>query len=129
MQLTHGLALRQDRNTLYASSAEAAYSWPYNAANSTVSDSNTTIVSGMFTETHNTRTLLISRKVDDTIIISRGSAANVDPAAEMVSSGQSQIKAFDLSKVPSGEYTLKTSFPASTSGSILRTYIQESSSS
>ena len=64
----------------------------------------------MFTDTHNTRTLLIPQKVNDTIIISRGSAENVDPAAEVVSSGQSQIKAFDLSKVPSGEYLLKKSF-------------------
>lgn len=76
----------------------------------------------MFTDTHNTRTLLIPQKVNDTIIISRGSAENVDPAAEVVSSGQSQIKAFDLSMVPSGEYLLKTSFAPSTLGSIPRTY-------
>ena len=57
----------------------------------------------MYTQTHNTRTLLISQKVNNTLIISRGSADNVDPTAEVVSSGQSQIKAFDLSKVPPGE--------------------------
>lgn len=102
--LTHGLALSRDGNTLYASSAEAAYSWAYNSANSTVSDSSRTLVSGMFTDTHNTRTLLMSQKINDTLIISRGSSENVDPAAAVISSGQSQIKAFDLSKVPSGGY-------------------------
>ena len=45
----------------------------------------------------------MSQKVNDTMIISRGSTDNVDPAGGLVSSGQSQIKAFDLSKVPLGE--------------------------
>ena len=52
----------------------------------------------------------MSQKVNDTMIISRGSTDNVDPAGGMVSSGQSQIKAFDLSKVPLGEYFLR--FPS-----------------
>lgn len=46
----------------------------------------------------------MSQKINDTLIISRGSSENVDPAAAVISSGQSQIKAFDLSKVPSGGY-------------------------
>lgn len=109
-QLTHGLALSRDGNTLYASSAEAVYCWAYDSANSTVSDSSGTLVSGMFTDTHNTRTLLMSQKINDTLIISRGSSENVDLAAAVISSGQSQIKAFDLSNVPSGEYLFRTPF-------------------
>ena len=106
-QLTHGLALSRDGNTLYASSADVAYSWAYDPANSTVSGPNRTLVSGMYTDTHNTRTLLMSQKVNDTMVISRGSTDNVDPAGGVVSSGQSQIKAFDLSKVPLGEYLFR----------------------
>lgn len=110
MQLTHGLALSRDGNTLYASSAEAAYSWAYSPANSTVSGPNRTLASGMYSDTHNTRTLLISQKVNDTLVISRGSTDNIDLAAEVISSGQSQIKAFDLSKVPSGEFFFRILF-------------------
>ena len=51
----------------------------------------------------------MSQKVNDTMIISRGSTDNVDPAGGVVSSGQSQIKAFDLSKVPLGEYHFQIS--------------------
>lgn len=46
----------------------------------------------------------MSQKVNNSLIISRGCSENVDPAAAVFSSGQSQIKAFDLSDVPSGEY-------------------------
>lgn len=52
----------------------------------------------------------MSQKINDTLIISRGSSENVDPAAAVISSGQSQIKAFDLSKVPSGEYLFRIPF-------------------
>lgn len=49
----------------------------------------------------------MSQKVNDTMIISRGSTDNVDPAGGVVSSGQSQIKAFNLSEVPSGEHLFR----------------------
>jgi glucose/arabinose dehydrogenase len=45
---------------------------------------------------HVTRTLLLSRKVDSTLIISRGSDSNIDPAAADVTSGHSQIRAFNI---------------------------------
>lgn len=53
---------------------------------------------------HSTRTLLLSQKVNSTLLISRGSASNLDPEAEFISSGHSQIKAFDLVNVPEGGY-------------------------
>jgi glucose/arabinose dehydrogenase len=45
---------------------------------------------------HSTRTLLLSKKVDGVILISRGSADNDDAGALSLATGRSQIKAFNL---------------------------------
>ena len=108
MQLNHGIALSQDGKTLYASSVEAAYSWDYDPASSTVGKSNKTVVSGMSTDDHTTRTLLISQKVEGMLLISRGSTSNIDPAAERLSSGHSQIKAFNLTNNTAAAYSYDT---------------------
>ena len=42
------------------------------------------------------------------MLISRGSTANVDPDAELLSSGHSQIKAFDLNSISSAGYSFDT---------------------
>ena len=47
---------------------------------------------------------MLSQKVNGTLVVSRGSTSNVDPVAEMLSSGHSQIKAFDLSNVTDSGY-------------------------
>lgn len=103
-QLNHGLALSQDGNTLYASTADAAYSWPYDPASSTVGAINSTLVTNMNTDDHTTRALLMSQKVKGTLLVSRGSTSNIDPLAEMLSSGHSQIKAFNLLNVSLSGY-------------------------
>lgn len=51
-----------------------------------------TVISGMDSGGHTTRTLLVT--ADDTLIISRGSNANVDAAAAELSSGRCQLRAF-----------------------------------
>ena len=76
--------------------------------NRSVGSSNTTLVSGMSTEDHTTRTLVMSQKVNGTMLISRGSTANVDPSAELLSSGHSQIRAFDLNNITSDGYSFDT---------------------
>jgi len=106
--LNHGVALSQDGRTLYASTPEAAYSWDYDPVTSTVSDTNKTIVSGMSTSDHTTRTLLISQKVNSTLLVSRGSTSNIDPEAEMLSSGHSQIRAFNLDNMTDSAYNYDT---------------------
>lgn len=58
----------------------------------------------MNTEDHTTRTLLLSQKANATLLISRGSTSNVDLAAETLSSGHSQIKAFDLNNITQSGY-------------------------
>ncbi|KAI4214562.1 MAG: hypothetical protein LQ351_002979 [Letrouitia transgressa] len=106
--LNHGLALSADGRTIYASTAEAAYSWGYDSRQAAVSDDRQTLVVGMRTDDHNTRTLLLSQRAGDTLLINRGSTSNVDPEAAVISSGHSQLKAFDLSKVPDGGYKFNT---------------------
>lgn len=69
-----------------------------------MSSSSTTLVNGMANADHVTRTLLLSQKASSTLLISRGSASNLDSEAELVSSGHSQIKAFDLANVPDDGY-------------------------
>jgi glucose/arabinose dehydrogenase len=58
---------------------------------------------------HTTRTLLYPRLVNNTLVVSRGSTENVDLGALTQSTGISQVKAFDLSKVPDGGYDYASS--------------------
>lgn len=51
---------------------------------------------------HVSRTLLLSQKVNNTLLVSRGSSENVDLVAQQLSSGHSQIRAFDIGNLPSG---------------------------
>ena len=69
-----------------------------------MSGGNQTLVTGMNTNDHTTRTLLLSKKVENTLVISRGSTSNIDAEAAMLSSGHSQIKAFNLNNVSDGGY-------------------------
>lgn len=48
---------------------------------------------------HVTRTLLLSRKQPDLLLVSRGSSENIDPLASQLSSGISQIRAFNISNL------------------------------
>lgn len=50
----------------------------------------------------------MSQKVDGMLIISRGSTSNIDPAAALLSSGHSQIRAFNLSNITASGYTYDT---------------------
>ncbi|KAL8712287.1 MAG: hypothetical protein Q9220_003438 [cf. Caloplaca sp. 1 TL-2023] len=102
--LNHGLALSQDGKTLYASTPEAAYSWSYDSTQSSVGDTNKTLVSKMTNDDHTTRTLLLSQKVDGMLLVSRGSTSNVDAEAEVLSSGHSHIKAFNINNVSDNGY-------------------------
>ncbi|KAI9748657.1 MAG: hypothetical protein M4579_007157 [Chaenotheca gracillima] len=107
-ELNHGLVLSEDGNTLYASSSEAVYAWSYDAQAIKLGDMNKTIVSNMGTSDHVTRTLLLSQKQPDTLVVSRGSTSNIDPAAEDLDSGHCQIKSFNLTTVPDDGYDFNT---------------------
>jgi len=95
--LTHGLALSSNGEILYASSDDQVFSWDYDQGFPDVSSDNRTVVSGMRSGGHTTRTLLVSNKEPDTLIVSRGSNANIDPNARDLKTGDCQIKAFNMS--------------------------------
>jgi glucose/arabinose dehydrogenase len=96
--LSHGLALSGDGRTIYASTSTDVYSWPYDPSGPSIdSSSRRTLVSGMDNGGgHSTRTLLLSRKNPDMLLVSFGSGPNQDPAALDRSTGVSQIRAFNL---------------------------------
>ncbi|KAL8686941.1 MAG: hypothetical protein Q9218_006750 [Villophora microphyllina] len=96
--LTHGIALSNDGKTLYASSAEAVFSWPYDSGKSTVSGTGTNVVDITHTSDgdHITRTLLMAKKQQNTLIVSRGSESNVDFNSLDLSTGHCQIKSFPV---------------------------------
>jgi hypothetical protein len=50
---------------------------------------------------HTSRTLLLSKKAPGMIIINRGSNSNIDPLARDITTGHSQIKAFNLTNLTS----------------------------
>ena len=92
---------------MFASDPTAAYSWAYNPITGTATHQ-TTLVTGMNTDDHTTRTLLLSDKAENTLLISRGSTSNIDPLASDISTGHSQIKAFNLEQVPADGYQFNT---------------------
>ncbi|KAI9795587.1 MAG: hypothetical protein M1835_005499 [Candelina submexicana] len=97
-KLTHGITLSGDGKTLYASSAEAAFSWPYDAAKSTADGTGSEVIAITNTSSgdHITRTLLYSSKQENTLIVSRGSESNVDLNAVDLTTGHCQIKSFPV---------------------------------
>ncbi|KAI9891168.1 MAG: hypothetical protein M1814_003011 [Vezdaea aestivalis] len=105
--LNHGLDLSPDSRTLYASSATEAYSWAYDPAARSVS-AKRTLVTGMNNGGHTSRTLLISKSESSILLISHGSDGNIDPLALDITSGHSQIRAFNLSDVPDGGFDYPT---------------------
>lgn len=46
---------------------------------------------------HTTRTLLVPKHVDGMMVVSRGSTSNIDWDAQYLSSGHSQVRAFNMS--------------------------------
>lgn len=107
--MDHGIELSADGGTLYASTANDVWSWPYNASAGTIdAASKRTLVTNMTNEGHTSRTLLLSKAQPGWLIVSRGSQGNDDPLAEIQSSGHSQIRAFDVGASRDSPYN----FPA-----------------
>jgi glucose/arabinose dehydrogenase len=100
VKVNHGLQLSLDGKTLFASDKEGVFSWPYESKGTKVTEGYSTIISGMNQTGHSSRTLLISKKSPGTLLVSRGSGPNIDPLARDVTTGVSQIRAFDISGTP-----------------------------
>ncbi|KAK3987116.1 soluble quino protein glucose/sorbosone dehydrogenase [Cladorrhinum sp. PSN332] len=108
--LNHGLALSNDGQTLYASSAESVFSWSYDARGGAVTSDYRILVNGMSNNDLVTRTLLISKKQQGTLVVSRGSAEQNKDRAAVLSNGLSQIRAFDVGNltINSAPYNFNT---------------------
>jgi len=105
--VNHGLVLSPDGKTLYASSATAVWSWPYDSATLTIGEQ-TTVVTGMDSRGHVTRTLVIPPKYPNLLIVSHGSNDNFDFPSGNIQVGRSCVKVFNTSKTPSAGYKYPT---------------------
>ncbi|KAH6615740.1 soluble quino protein glucose/sorbosone dehydrogenase [Chaetomium sp. MPI-SDFR-AT-0129] len=94
----HGIALSGDGKTLFTSNLASVTAYTYDAATGSV-DAGTQIVKGMsFQGTHPTRAIATSQWSPDTILVARGSGANVDNTTVDQAAARSIIKTFSISE-------------------------------
>ncbi|KAK3325024.1 hypothetical protein B0H66DRAFT_529074 [Apodospora peruviana] len=105
--LNHGLDLSPDGKTLYASSETTMFSWSYDPVTMKTSNQKT-VVKGMSTGIHSTRTVMVVKQNPNFVLLQVGSNANFDMAAQQKSTGRAIIKIFDVSKAPSAGYNYNT---------------------
>jgi glucose/arabinose dehydrogenase len=103
--LNHGIQLTKDNKKLFASSQAEVYSWEYDAQAAKTTSRQSTWVTGMTNKFshHPTRTLLMSGKKPNMLLVSRGSQDNLDTTAQKKENGISQIRAFDISGTPKSQ--------------------------
>ncbi|KAK7991872.1 hypothetical protein PG996_013115 [Apiospora saccharicola] len=102
--LNHGIAFSNDGKTLYASSDAKVLSWAYDPEVGTTSGDARTMVENLDGGGHSTRTLLMSAKHPGMLLVSKGSGGNVDARAKDVSTGVSQIRAFNMTNATNTPY-------------------------
>ncbi|KAK3984228.1 soluble quino protein glucose/sorbosone dehydrogenase [Cladorrhinum sp. PSN332] len=106
-QINHGLAISPDSKTLYASSETQAWSWAYDPLTRKISNQKT-IVRGMSTGIHSSRTIAVVPQSPNLILLQVGSNSNFDMASAQPSTGRAIIKIFDVSKAPSNGFNYNT---------------------
>ncbi len=106
--INHGIALSHDGKTLYASSATSVFSWTYDADTMSVSGNSTTILTGMDSRGHVTRTLAIPPKYPNLLVVSHGSNDNFDYGSADMKTGRSCVKVFDTTTIPTDGYDYPT---------------------
>lgn len=106
--LNHGIVLSKDGKMLYASSATTVFAWPYDAAKMSVLANATTVVTGMDSRGHVTRSLSIPPKYPKLLLVSHGSNDNLDYGSLDIQTGRSCIKVFETMTIPSSGYDYAT---------------------
>ncbi|KAF2120710.1 soluble quino protein glucose/sorbosone dehydrogenase [Lophiotrema nucula] len=96
--LNHGIEISTDSKSLYASSVETVFKYEYDAGKQSIKGQGKAIVNGMTTSDLVTRTLLLSSKSKNKLLVSRGGDENIDLSAVDVNGGDSQIRIFDPTK-------------------------------
>lgn len=106
-QLNHGLALSPDGKTVYVSAAPTAWAYDYDAKAMTATNQRV-VVKGMNPGGHNSRTLAMPPNNPNLLIVSLGSAGNIDSPSVKKETGRAIVKVFDLSKAPTGGWDYNT---------------------
>ena len=83
------------------------WSYPYNAASGTVG-TRKTIITNIPSASHSTRTLRVSKKNPDSLIVAVGSDGNLDAGTTDKSSGRSQLRTFSISKISHSPVTYES---------------------
>lgn len=107
IRLNHGLDLTPDGKTLYASGENQAFSWTYDAATRQATGQKT-VVTGMATGIHSTRTIKVVPKQPNLVLLQVGSNQNLDMQSAQPGTGRAIIKMFDMSAVPANGYNYNT---------------------
>jgi glucose/arabinose dehydrogenase len=106
-QLNHGLALSPDGKIVYVSAAPTVWSYSYDAKSMTATNQQV-VVRGMNPGGHSSRTVAVPPNHPNLLIVSLGSAGNIDEPTIMKETGRAIVKVFDTSKTPSGGWTYNT---------------------
>ncbi|ORY15537.1 soluble quino protein glucose/sorbosone dehydrogenase [Clohesyomyces aquaticus] len=104
--LNHGIEVTDDGKTLYASSVDTVFKYEYDSTKM-ASKNPKAIITGMKSDDLLTRTLLLSRKSKNKLVVSRGGDDNIDLSTVDVNNGLSQLRIFDPTK-ESQNYTAGT---------------------
>jgi glucose/arabinose dehydrogenase len=107
IRLNHGLDLTPDGKTMYASGENQVFSWTYDPATRTATNQKT-VITGMATGIHSTRTVKVVPKSPNLLLAQVGSNSNLDMQSAQASTGRAIIKVFDISKAPASGYNYNT---------------------
>ncbi|KAF7326136.1 Soluble quino protein glucose dehydrogenase [Mycena kentingensis (nom. inval.)] len=100
--LNHGIAFSADGKTIFASSSNTAWKWDYSASTMTMSNQKK-VVTGMDNADHVTRTLLVSTKSPNLLLVARGSNDNLDLGSVNATAARAQVRVFDWTTLPAGD--------------------------
>jgi glucose/arabinose dehydrogenase len=100
----HGLAITATH--VYASSQTTVYRWPYAAGDRVATGAMETVVNGIPSGGHSTRTLLVDAQ--DRLYVSIGSGSNVDAPADPDTppAERALIRRYSLASIPAGGYAV-----------------------
>ena len=85
------------------SSKDRVWKWDYDPKTLALSNQ-VELVHGMDNTDHTSRTLFLSRRHPNLLIVSRGSNDNLDMESADSAQGRAAVKVFDLNAVPNGGY-------------------------
>jgi glucose/arabinose dehydrogenase len=104
IRYNHGLSLCPDGEKMYVSSETNVWEFDYDAASMTATNQKT-VVQGMSTGIHNTRTVHVVPNKPNFIVVSVGSNANFDTNAGNM---RATVRVFDMNNVPNGGWQYNT---------------------